>query len=87
MKIIKKDPIIGKYPPTNFSPSRLIRKLANNLAIISPELKKTITRPPRKSGAVKSFVNHKEDQSTIIPTVAKFIISNMPNINIFFSGI
>ena len=55
-------PIIGKYPPTNFSPSKLIRNLANKLAVITPELTKTIARPPRKSGAIKSFVNHKDDQ-------------------------
>ena len=36
-------PIIGRYPPTNFSPSNLIRNLANRLAVITPELTKMVS--------------------------------------------
>ncbi len=57
-------PIIGNSH-YNLLSKEFYKILAANLAIISPELKKT-TRPPRKSGAIKSFVNHREDQSIII---------------------
>ena len=79
-------PVIDKYPPTIFSPSNFIKLLANNLATISPALKKTITSPPKKSGANKSLVNHKDDQSIMMPIVAKLNINKIPKINIFFFG-
>ena len=60
--------------------------LANNLATISPALKNTITSRPKKSGASKSLVNHKDDHSIIMPIVAKLNINNIPKINIFFFG-
>ena len=79
-------PVIDKYPPTTFSPSIFIKLLASNRATISPALKKTITRPPKKRGANKSLVNHKDDQSIIIPIVAKLNINKIPKINMFFFG-
>ena len=48
-----------------------MKVLAISLATISPELKNTITRPPKNNGAIKSFVSHNEDQSIMIPIVAK----------------
>ena len=80
------DPITERYPPTTFSPKYFINVLADSLATISPELKKTITRPPKKKGAIKSFVSHKEDQSIMIPIVAKLNINNIPKIKTCFFG-
>ena len=79
-------PITDKYPPTIFSPRYYMKVLAISLATISPELKNTITSPPKNKGAIKSFVSHKEDQSIMMPTVAKLNIINRPKIKICFFG-
>ena len=75
------EPITDRYPPTTFSPRYLMKELADNLATISPALKNTMTSPPKNKGANKSFVNHKEDQSIMIPIVAKLNINKIPKIN------
>ena len=80
------DPITEKYPPTTFSLKYFINVLADSLAAISPALKNTITSPPKNKGAIKSFVSHKEDQSIMIPIVAKLNINNIPKIKTCFFG-
>ena len=80
------DPIAERYPPTTFSPRYFINVLADNLATISPALKNTITSPPKNKGANKSFVSHREDQSIMIPIVAKLNINKMPKIKTCFFG-
>ena len=75
------EPITDRYPPTTFSPRYLMKELADNLATISPALKNTMTSPPKNKGANKSFVSHKEDQSIMIPIVAKLNINKIPKIN------
>lgn len=75
------EPITDRYPPTTFSPRYFMKELADNLATISPALKNTITSPPKNRGANKSFVSHNEDQSMIMPIVAKLNISKIPKIN------
>ena len=80
------DPIADRYPPTTFSPRYFINALADNLATISPALKKTITNPPKNRGANKSFVSHREDQSIMIPIVAKLNINKIPKIKMRLFG-
>ena len=80
------DPIAEKYPPTIFSPRYFINVLADNLATISPALKNTITSPPKNRGANRSFVSHNEDQSIMIPIVAKLNINKIPKIKTRFFG-
>ena len=80
------DPIAERYPPTTFSPRYFINVLADNLATISPALKNTITSPPKNKGANKSFVSHREDQSIMIPIVAKLNINKIPKIKTRFFG-
>ena len=80
------DPIAERYPPTTFSPRYFINVLADNLATISPALKNTITSPPKNKGANKSFVSHREDQSIMMPIVAKLNINKIPKIKTRFFG-
>ena len=80
------DPIAERYPPTTFSPRYFINVLADNLATISPALKNTITSPPKNKGANKSFVSHREDQSIMIPIVAKLNINKIPKIKMRLFG-
>ena len=80
------DPIAERYPPPTFSPRYFINVLAHNLATISPALKNTITSPPKNKGANKSFVSHREDQSIMIPIVAKLNINKIPKIKTRFFG-
>ena len=66
---------------------KFINWFENKFANIPPKLKKINPRLARYKGALSSLVNHKADQSMIIPFEPNIIKSRNPKTKTFFSGI